>query len=157
MKGDLFLQEKLLNDALLGLQEVLEASKDIDIVAILGMPLATNNRLFNTAVVINKGKILGVVPKTYIPNYNEFYEDRWFLSSLNLKDKYIEILGQTVFFGTDLLFQMKRKEQLDIEICGRLISSPPSSNYVVNGATIIFNLSSSNELIGKNNYRKRHL
>ena len=71
--GDLFLQEKLLNDALLGLQEVLKATKDIDIVAIIGMPLATNNRLFNTAVVINKGKILGVVPKTYIPNYNEFY------------------------------------------------------------------------------------
>ncbi len=66
--GDLFLQEKLLNAALLGLQEVLEATKDIDIVAILGMPLATSNRLFNTAVVINKGKMLGVIPKTYIPN-----------------------------------------------------------------------------------------
>ena len=156
--GDLFLQEKLLNDALLGLQEVLEATKDIDIVAILGMPLATNNRLFNTAVVINKGKILGVIPKTYIPNYNEFYEDRWFSSSLNLKDKYIEILGQTVFFGTDLLFQDEKKKEITfaIEICEDLWAvTPPSSNYAVNGATIIFNLSSSNELIGKNNYRKR--
>lgn len=155
--ADLFLQDKLIKDALEGLKEILKATKALDIIAIIGMPLATNNALYNTAVVINKGKILGIVPKSYIPNYNEFYEDRWFSSSLNLKENYLELLGQLVPFGTDLLFQDENTKEITfaIEICEDLWSVvPPSSNYAVNGATIIFNLSSSNELIGKDSYRQ---
>lgn len=156
--ADLFLQDKLIKDALEGLKEILKATKTLDIIAIIGMPLATNNTLYNTAVVINKGKILGIVPKSYIPNYNEFYEDRWFSSSLNLKENYLELLGQLVPFGTDLLFQDENTKEITfaIEICEDLWSVvPPSSNYAVNGATIIFNLSSSNELIGKDSYRQK--
>lgn len=155
--ADLFLQDKLIKDSLKGLEEILKATKALDIIAIIGMPLATNNALYNTAVVINKGKILGIVPKSYIPNYNEFYEDRWFSSSLNLKENYLELLGQLVPFGTDLLFQDENTKEITfaIEICEDLWSVvPPSSNYAVNGATIIFNLSSSNELIGKDSYRQ---
>lgn len=156
--ADLFLQDKLIKDSLKGLEEILKATKALDIIAIIGMPLATNNALYNTAVVINKGKILGIVPKSYIPNYNEFYEDRWFSSSLNLKENYLELLGQLVPFGTDLLFQDENTKEITfaIEICEDLWSVvPPSSNYAVNGATIIFNLSSSNELIGKDSYRQK--
>lgn len=155
--ADLFLQDKLIKDALEGLKEILKATKALDIIAIIGMPLATNNALYNTAVVINKGKILGIVPKSYIPNYNEFYEDRWFSSSLNLKENYLELLGQLVPFGTDLLFQDENTKEITfaIEICEDLWAvTPPSSEYALNGATIIFNLSSSNELIGKDSYRQ---
>lgn len=155
--ADLFLQDKLIKDALEGLKEILKATKALDIIAIIGMPLATNNTLYNTAVVINKGKILGIIPKSYIPNYNEFYEDRWFSSGLNLKDTYLELLGQTVPFGTDLLFQDENTKEITfaLEICEDLWAvTPPSSEYALNGATIIFNLSSSNELIGKDSYRQ---
>lgn len=155
--ADLFLQDKLIKDTLEGLKEILKATKTLDIITIIGMPLATNNTLYNTAVVINKGKILGIVPKSYIPNYNEFYEDRWFSSGLNLKDTYLELLGQTVPFGTDLLFQDENTKEITfaLEICEDLWAvTPPSSEYALNGATIIFNLSSSNELIGKDSYRQ---
>lgn len=155
--ADLFLQDKLIKDALEGLKEILKATKTLDIITIIGMPLATNNTLYNTAVVINKGKILGIIPKSYIPNYNEFYEDRWFSSGLNLKDTYLELLGQTVPFGTDLLFQDENTKEITfaLEICEDLWAvTPPSSEYALNGATIIFNLSSSNELIGKDSYRQ---
>lgn len=155
--SDLFLQDKLIKDALEGLKEILKATKTLDIITIIGMPLATNNTLYNTAVVINKGKILGIIPKSYIPNYNEFYEDRWFSSGLNLKDTYLELLGQTVPFGTDLLFQDENTKEITfaLEICEDLWAvTPPSSEYALNGATIIFNLSSSNELIGKDSYRQ---
>ena len=155
--ADLFLQDKLIKDVLEGLKEILKATKTLDIITIIGMPLATNNTLYNTAVVINKGKILGIIPKSYIPNYNEFYEDRWFSSGLNLKDTYLELLGQTVPFGTDLLFQDENTKEITfaLEICEDLWAvTPPSSEYAINGATIIFNLSSSNELIGKDSYRQ---
>lgn len=155
--ADLFLQDKLIKDVLEGLKEILKATKTLDIITIIGMPLATNNTLYNTAVVINKGKILGIIPKSYIPNYNEFYEDRWFSSGLNLKDTYLELLGQTVPFGTDLLFQDENTKEITFafEICEDLWAvTPPSSEYAINGATIIFNLSSSNELIGKDSYRQ---
>ena len=155
--ADLFLQDKLIKDVLEGLKEILKATKTLDIITIIGMPLATNNTLYNTAVVINKGKILGIMPKSYIPNYNEFYEDRWFSSGLNLKDTYLELLGQTIPFGTDLLFQDENTKEITfaLEICEDLWAvTPPSSEYAINGATIIFNLSSSNELIGKDSYRQ---
>lgn len=155
--GDLFLQEQLLEDSIKALEKVLNETKDIDIISILGMPLRHDNQLFNCAVVITKGKILGVIPKTYIPNYQEFYEARWFSSSKELITEEIEILGQLVPITTNILFQDKtlKEATFGIEICEDLWTvNPPSNNHALAGATMIFNLSSSNELIGKQEYRK---
>lgn len=155
--GDLFLQDKLLSDSEKALQKVLEETKKLDIISILGMPIKQNNQLFNCAIVISKGEILGAIPKTYIPNYQEFYEARWFASSKELKSHDIEILGQTVPITTNILFQDKTLKEaiFAIEICEDLWTvTPPSNNHALAGATIIFNLSSSNELIGKQEYRK---
>ena len=155
--GDLFLQDQLLEDSKKALQKVLEETKELDIISILGMPIKQDNQLFNCAVVIQKGKILGIVPKTYIPNYQEFYEARWFSSSKDLKNNEIEILDQNVPISTNLLFQDKTLTDITfgIDICEDLWTvTPPSNNHTLAGATIIFNLSSSNELIGKQEYRK---
>lgn len=155
--GDLFLQDKLLNDSKLALKLILDETKKIDIISIIGMPIYHENQLFNTAVIIEKGKILGIVPKTYIPNYKEFYEKRWFSSSINLKSREIEILGQNVPISTNLIFEDRENKDITfaVEICEDLWAvNPPSNNHALNGANIIFNLSSSNELIGKYNYRK---
>ena len=155
--GDLFLQDQLLEESKKALQKVLEETKELDIISILGMPIKQDNQLFNCAVVIQKGKILGIVPKTYIPNYQEFYEARWFSSSKDLKNNEIEILGQNVPISTNLLFQDKTLTDITfgIDICEDLWTvTPPSNNHTLAGATIIFNLSSSNELIGKQEYRK---
>ena len=155
--GDMFLQEQLLDDSIKALEQVLNETKDIDITSILGMPLRHDNQLFNCAVVITKGKILGVIPKTYIPNYQEFYEARWFSSSKELITEEIEILGQLVPITTNILFQDKtlKEATFGIEICEDLWTvNPPSNNHALAGATMIFNLSSSNELIGKQEYRK---
>lgn len=157
--GDMFLQDKLVKDSIIGLEYVLSETKSLNIISIIGMPISTNNALFNCGVVINRGKLLGIIPKTYIPNYNykEFYECRWFSSSLNLDINEIELLGQKVPIGCDLLFQDRKNPNITfaIEICEDLwVVTPPSNDYAKSGATIIFNLSSSNELIGKHNYRK---
>lgn len=155
--GDMFLQDKLIKDSIIGLEYVLSETKSLNIISIIGMPISTNNALFNCGVVINRGKLLGIIPKTYIPNYKEFYECRWFSSSLNLNINEIELLGQKVPIGCDLLFQDRKNPNITfaIEICEDLwVVTPPSNDYAKSGATIIFNLSSSNELIGKHNYRK---
>ena len=155
--GDMFLQDKLIKDSIIGLEYVLSETKSLNIISIIGMPISTNNALFNCGVVINRGKLLGIIPKTYIPNYKEFYECRWFSSSLNLDINEIELLGQKVPIGCDLLFQDRKNPNITfaIEICEDLwVVTPPSNDYAKSGATIIFNLSSSNELIGKHNYRK---
>ena len=155
--GDMFLQDKLVKDSIIGLEYVLSETKSLNIISIIGMPISTNNALFNCGVVINRGKLLGIIPKTYIPNYKEFYECRWFSSSLNLDINEIELLGQKVPIGCDLLFQDRKNHNITfaIEICEDLwVVTPPSNDYAKSGATIIFNLSSSNELIGKHNYRK---
>ncbi|MBI2637780.1 MAG: NAD(+) synthase, partial [Candidatus Sungbacteria bacterium] len=114
-------------------------------------------KIFNTAVVIHNGKILGIVPKTYIPGYKEFYEERWFSPARDLLKKEIKLLGQTVPIGSDLLFQIGVDSDiiLGIEICEDLWAPlPPSSFQVLRGANIIANLSASNELIGKADYRR---
>ena len=155
--GDMFLQDKLISDSLEGLKYLLDQTKILNIISIIGMPIPVNNQLYNCGVVISKGKILGIVPKTYIPNYKEFYEFRWFSSSINLGVNEIEVLGQNVPIGCDLLFQDRVNSSItfSIEICEDLWTIvPPSNDYCKNGATIIFNLSSSNELIGKASYRK---
>ena len=155
--GDLFLQDALLNEAEEALEKLVEETKELNIITILGMPIRHDNQLFNCAVVIEKGKILGIVPKTALPNYSEFYEKRWFSSSKDLKTYEIELLGQTVPISPNLLFQDTEKPEFTfgIEICEDLWTvTPPSDHHALAGATMIFNLSSSNEVVGKQEYRK---
>lgn len=154
---DLFEQDILLEEAEKSLDKILEYTNNLDIICIIGMPIKAENQLFNTAVVIQKGRILGIVPKTFIPNYSEFYEKRWFTSSKNANNKEIEILGQKVPFGIDLLFKDKANNEIcfGIEICEDVWAvEPPSNKLSLLGANIIFNLSASNEVIGKKEYRR---
>ena len=155
--GDMFFQDKLIADSLEGLAYILKETEKLDIISIIGMPIRISSKLFNCGVVLSKGKILGIVPKTYLPNYKEFYEHRWFTSGACCKEKEIELLSQNVPIGCDLLFQDEKHKEItfSIEICEDLWAvMPPSNEASQKGATIIFNLSSSNELIGKSAYRK---
>ena len=101
--SDLFFQEELLTSSKEGVRRILEETKDLGIISIIGAPVSIRNQLFNCGMVISKGHILGIVPKTYIPNYNEFYEKRWFATSLDLMDTEIKYLEEVVPIGTDLL------------------------------------------------------
>lgn len=154
--SDLFFQDVLLEESILGLEKILESTKNLDIISIIGLPIKIKNKLYNCAVVIQKGKILGAVPKSYLPNYNEFYEKRWFESGIGLNEE-VTLLGQTVPVTTDLLFQDEEDSTYTfaIEICEDLWSSnPPSTRHTESGAMVIFNLSASNEIIGKYEFRK---
>ena len=155
--GDLFNQDILIDKSYEGLKDLVDYSKDKMIVIIVGSPIKCENKLYNCAVVINNGKILGIVPKTYIPNYNEFYEMRWFKSSNDLKIKEINLFNEFVPIGVDLIFTSKLDDELKfgVEICEDVWSLYPKSNdYASKGASIIFNLSASNETIGKYDFRK---
>lgn len=152
--GDLFHQQTLLNEAKRSLSQLLKTSENLEIITLVGMPLVLNNQLYNVAVVFSKGKIHGIVPKTYIPNYSEYYEKRWFASSLDLTSKEIVICGQNVQIGTNLIFETPSCK-FAVEICEDLWTAvPPSSSHSLHGADIIFNLSASPEAVGKNNYRR---
>lgn len=155
--GDLFHQHTLVKGAEEHLEMIAEATIKTDVTAIIGMPLRAENQLFNCAVVVSRGKILGAVPKSYIPNYKEFYEERWFASGLGIKGSSAVICGQSVPFGTDLLFEAEGQPDIcfGIEICEDLwVPVPPSCWQSLSGATLLFNLSASNDLIGKYEYRK---
>lgn len=150
--GDLFAQQLLLDEAERGLIKVLSDTRQLDIIAILGMPIAIDGALLNAAVVIQRGKVLGVVPKTFLPNYKEFYEKRWFTSSRDIRVENVHLCGQTVPLGTDLLFETSNTT-FGIELCEDAWAViPPSSRLALEGAEIIFNLSASDESIGKHNY-----
>ena len=147
--ADLFQQQLLLEEAEISLMQVMNNTRQLDIIAILGMPIALNGRLLNAAVVIQKGKILGVVPKTYLPNYKEFYEQRWFTSAADISETSLRLCGQTAPLGANLLFETA-DTTFAIEICEDLWAPiPPSSTLALQGAEILFNLSADNESIGK--------
>lgn len=151
--ADLFGQELLLKKAVEALETIAKDSKEYKIVAIVGAPIICNGRLFNCAVVISNGKILGIVPKSHIPNYGEFYERRWFASALELQsDIELQIGSRNVMFGTHQLFELDGV-RFGIEICEDLwVPNPPSSRLCMAGADVILNLSASPELIGKHKY-----
>lgn len=155
--SDLFLQDSLLNDSKKALNQILQNTKDLNITCIIGMPIQFLGKLYNCAVCFYKGKILGIVPKTHIPNYNEFYEKRHFNvleQTTTLTD--FDIAPYEIPFG-NIVFNVANVKNFTfaIEICEDLWSViPPSSNYALNGANIIFNLSASNEIAGKSIYRK---
>jgi NAD+ synthase (glutamine-hydrolysing) len=126
-------------------------------VAVVGLPLAVDDQVFNCAAVIHRGKVLGVVPKSFIPNYKEFYEGRWFAAAVTARSKEITLDGTAVPFGTDRLFAAGDAEALTlgVEVCEDLwVPVPPSSGQALAGATVLVNLSASNEVIGKAVYRR---
>ncbi|WP_373729436.1 NAD(+) synthase [Bacteroides heparinolyticus] len=150
--GDLFAQQLLLEEAEIGLIRILNDTRQMDIISILGMPVACNGLLLNVAVVIQKGKVLGVIPKTYLPNYKEFYEKRWFTSACEVRESSIRLCGQVVPMGRNLLFETA-DVTFGVEICEDLWAPiPPSSVLALQGAELLFNLSADTEAVGKHAY-----
>jgi len=153
--ADLFLQHQLLEKSENAIKSLCEYSKDKDILIAVGAPLHFNNCLYNCAYIIFEGKVLGIVPKSYIPNYSEFYEKRWFAEGLGIINKVVNLsFAKNIPFGTNLLFT-SGNIKFGIEICEDLwVTIPPSSYLALQGANIIANLSASNELVSKADYRK---
>ena len=153
---DLFGQQQLLDNAEHAISKLLEIIQKLDVIVIVGAPISINAMLLNCAVVMQQGRILGVVAKTYLPNYGEFYEKRWFASSRNIRQQNICYAGQEITLTPDAqIFQTDEGMRFGIEICEDVWApTPPSNNLALAGAEIIFNLSASNELIGKHAYLK---
>ncbi len=157
--GDLFLQKRLedeARDAALWLEQNLPAS----IVTVAGVPWRNGGMLFNTAIVFAGGRIEGFVPKTFLPNYKEYYEKRWFVSGLSARSSEVPVGARSVPFGTDLLFRgsWERPIVFGIEICEDLwVPTPPSSFQALAGAQLLLNLSASDDTIGKREYRRANL
>ncbi len=155
--GDLFLQEKLLREAKNALLKIARFTEFMDCLVFVGLPYAHNGRLYNVAAALSAGKILGLVPKTNIPTYNEFYEGRYFAKGMEdtVQVQFTEDISFSM--GTKLLFFCKEIPELKVgvEICEDLwVPQPPSIRHVLNGATVIANLSASDEITGKNAYRR---
>lgn len=158
--GDLFLQDSLLQAALHGLLQIIQFSEELDMITLVGLPLSNHEQLYNVAAVIYRGKLLGLVPKTNIPNYSEFYEARHF-SPAPAKTSRIDIpglgkSGESILFGSKILFTADNYPfSLGVEICEDLWTPiPPSSELALHDAIIIANLSASDETTGKDSYRK---
>jgi NAD+ synthase (glutamine-hydrolysing) len=154
---DLFHQRALLDACLAALQTVVDATAALPLIAVVGLPLAVDQRLYNCAAVVAQGRLLGVVPKTYLPNYREFYEARQFSSGDMAVRSEIELCGQSgIPFGSRLLFRLEEQPLLTfhVEICEDLwVPISPSSAAALAGATVLLNLSASNITIGKADYR----
>jgi NAD+ synthase (glutamine-hydrolysing) len=151
---DLFKEQLLLNKAEEGLLMLLDFTRQLDIICVVGLPVQAGGLLLNCAAVIQNGALLGVVPKTYLPNYNEFYEKRWFASSQDLNPTEIYLAGTPVCLSAEpKLFQTFEGVKFGVEICEDVWAPiPPSNNLTMAGADIILNLSASNELIDKHQY-----
>jgi len=150
--ADLFQQQLLVEEAEKSLARLVEETKQLNIISIVGLPVRVGSGLFNCAVVFGSGRIYAVVPKTHLPNYNEFYEKRWFVSSKDAVVDTITLAGQSVPFGIHLLIG-SGNIRFSIELCEDLwVTVPPSSLHALMGAQLIFNLSASNEIIAKNDY-----
>jgi NAD+ synthase (glutamine-hydrolysing) len=155
---DLFHQHALLEGCETALASIAEATRRLAVVVVVGMPLRVDHRLFNCAVVVFGGRVLGVVPKTYLPNYGEFYEARQFNGGDTALAREVRLLGADVPFGAELLFKASNLPLLTIhcEICEDVwVPIPPSSYAALAGATVLINLSASNITIGKADYRHR--
>ncbi len=153
--ADLFLQHELIEKSHNAIKALCEFSNSKDILIAVGAPLHFNDCLYNCAYVIFKGKVLGIVPKSYIPNYSEFYEKRWFAEGLGIINKTVNLsFAKGIPFGTNLLFTCG-SIKFGFEVCEDLwVTIPPSSHLALQGANIIANLSASNELVSKSDYRR---
>ena len=151
---DLFREQLLLDKAEEGLMILLDFTRKIDVISIIGMPVVINGLLYNCAVVIQRGTVLGVIPKTYLPNYGEFYEKRWFASAQDLNPSDIYLAGSSLSVSAEpLVFTTGDGARFGVEICEDVWAPiPPSNNLALAGADIVFNLSASDELIGKHRY-----
>jgi NAD+ synthase (glutamine-hydrolysing) len=155
--GDLFFSRTLVLAAERVLGELLQETRDSRMLLAAGLPVALDGRLFNAAAVLQAGRILGVVPKSFLPGYREYYEERWFSSAREALSDEISLAGQSAPFGTELLFASETEPllALGVEICEDLWAPiPPSSRHAVAGASLLFNLSASNDLVGKAEYRR---
>lgn len=153
---DLFHQRALLDACLDGLQVIVAESRALPLVMIVGLPLRVNHMLFNCAVVVANGRVLGVVPKSFLPNYGEFYESRQFTPADCAAVDKIELFGELIAFGANLLFEVANLPLLrfHVEICEDVwVPVPPSSFAAMAGATVLVNLSASNVVVGKSGYR----
>ena len=153
---DLFKEQLLLDRAEAGVLALLDFTRKLDIISIVGLPVVINGLLYNCAAVIQGGALLGIVPKTYLPNYAEFYEKRWFASAQDMNPSEFYFAGGMISVSAEpKLFVTSDSVKFGIEICEDVWAPiPPSNNLAVAGADIIFNLSASNEVIGKHNYLK---
>ncbi|MBQ2459289.1 MAG: NAD(+) synthase, partial [Bacteroidaceae bacterium] len=152
---DLFQQQLLLDTAEMALIQLMNTTRSLDIISIVGLPVDYNGTLLNCAAVIQRGKILGLVPKTYLPNYKEFYEKRWFTSGSEIPQGTIQICGQQIELHRHMLFRTPTCT-FAVEICEDLWAPvPPSSKLALLGADIIFNLSADNDVVGKINYLRQ--
>src|SRR5688572_9511896 len=151
---DLFHQQALLDAAEEALGVLMKKSRNLPLAALVGLPVALEGLLYNCAALLDQGRLIGVVPKIYLPNYREFYEGRQFTPGDTTRQSEIRLAGQRAAFGTDLLFRFSQKFVLHVEICEDLwVPAPPSSFAALAGATVIANLSASNVVIGKEGYR----
>jgi NAD+ synthase (glutamine-hydrolysing) len=151
---DLFHQQALIDGTEEALRDLLRLTGKVPVAALVGLPVAVDGLLYNCAALVCQGKLIGVVPKTYLPNYREFYEGRQFTPGDTARRKEIRLAGQQAPFGTDLLFRLTDKLVLHTEICEDLwVPTPPSSYATLAGATVVANLSASNVVIGKAGYR----
>jgi NAD+ synthase (glutamine-hydrolysing) len=151
-EDDLHLQDAILQRVEEGLAELAEASKTLKPVLVVGAPIARNGRLYNCAVTISKGRILGIVPKSFLPNYREYYEKRWFAPGVGLTGLEATVAGQTAPFGVDLVFEASDLPDFvfHLEICEDFwAAAPPSTNGALAGALMLCNLSASNIVVGK--------
>mgnify|MGYP000599315442 FL=1 len=153
---DLFRQDMLLDASETAVMMLEDFTRKLDITVIVGLPVVVGGLLLNCAAVIQKGDLMGLVPKTYLPNYNEFYEKRWFASSQDLRPTVIRFAGTKVLVTPDpQLFRTCDGAMFGIEICEDVWApTPPSNHLALEGADLIFNLSASDELIGKHAYLK---
>ena len=153
---DLFKEQLLLDRAESAIITLLDFTRKLDIISIVGLPVIINGLLYNCAAVIQSGQLLGIIPKTYLPNYAEFYEKRWFASAQDLNPAVFYFAGTSVSVSADpKLFVTTYGMKFGVEICEDVWAPiPPSNNLALSGADIIFNLSASNELIGKHAYLK---
>lgn len=150
--ADLFQQELLMKQAEEAVREILFHTKKCDLIFAVGAPVKVWEKRFNCAVVMCKGNIWGIVPKSYLPNYNEFYEKRWFESGKGLENFNFEYAGCSTSVSTDLIFNYKGVK-IGVELCEDLwVPNPPSSSMAMAGAEVILNLSASDDLIGKHDY-----
>ncbi|MBQ2240173.1 MAG: NAD(+) synthase [Alistipes sp.] len=150
--GDMVLQKKLLKDSESALAWLMQETADIPTIGIVGLPVVYADRLYNCAAIFGQGILWGIIPKSYIPNYGEFSELRWWVSGFGMRDRMIRFAGQECPFGADLLFDIHNVE-FGVEICEDMwVPVPPSSMQAVQGAKLLFNLSASPESVCKHDY-----
>lgn len=155
--GDLFLSESLLRGAEEAMGTILEATRNLEMLTAVGLPVRCDGRLYNCAAVIQNGQILGIIPKTHLPNYGEFYEKRWFSPAPDQLIP-IKLCGRETLLGQGQIFSSDSVQQLivGVELCEDLwVPDPPSRRLAQAGASVILNLSASNEVVGKAEYRKQ--